>query len=612
MASKRMLPTVKEPPTTTFQTRWQPTSSALVPTNNETQLQQYAPPSNTPIVTLNNASTSAQKPPGHNFLDWVTFTETTLPPRPNLKKSRRSKIFAPLGKLKLGLPGEVEVEGLDGLVEVAHNIFRSDIHMDFLDSERELLLPAGGTELSRKEMERLEVELFSVAKYAADSDSNYLTAMAWAEDGDYGAITLYEVLDKGGNAVGIRPVAAMREVPKQILVDMRKHEKIKKVVFVDGDADEDVTIFKWKANPSQGPTYAKLGAGDEDEGEGRYGGRLADADGIHATIPQFVALLHANRAILEEVKSTHVIPLETEAGVVPHVKMHQPPRDNAHKGDNIHVAVLIPGDASWADEQIYWTDGNGLVEFRRKRYWGLIERERRRERGSRSRSRHGSHSGEGRQRSRSRSRSRSRHDERSRSRTKRFGLAGLAVLPIPKVKGIAAAVSKHAKDRLIQLDQDTFQDTLIYYGTTTAHINAICSADRGKPYPGRITFFGNDSGLLFFRIPLPVHETTHLFLFNNMILDSVFQMRLKGQVRSLGSSDYGMGTKKKQGDSGIRPNPPRNASNDFPPWSSKLQNPFRYFTWTRIGGSTTRSANLEAMSKLSSSSRWNVEQSSSW
>ncbi|KAK3348803.1 hypothetical protein B0T25DRAFT_229806 [Lasiosphaeria hispida] len=412
MASKRTLPIVKEPPRTTFQVQEPSSSSALVPINNETQLQQYtptAPASNTPIpaLTINNTSTSPPKPPAHKFLDWVTFTESKLPPRPNLKKSRRSKLFAPLGKLKLGLPGEVEVEGLDGLVEVAHNIFRSDIHMDFLSEERDLLLPAGGTELSQKEMERLEVELFSVAKYA--EDSNYLTAMAWAEDGEYGAITLYEVLERRGDAVGIRPVAAMREVPKQILVDMRKHDKIKKVVFVDGDGDEDVTVFKWKANPSRGPTYAKLGVGEE--GEGRHGGRLADADGIYATIPQFVALLHANRAILEGVQSSHIGPLETDAGVVPHVKMHQPPRDNAHKGDNIHVAVLIPNDAPWADEQIYWTDGDGLVEFRRKRYWDLIEREHRREHGSRSRSRHGSHSS-----GRSRSRSRSRHDERSRSR----------------------------------------------------------------------------------------------------------------------------------------------------------------------------------------------------
>jgi len=106
----------------------------------------------------------------------------------------------------------------------------------------------------------------------------------------------------------------------------------------------------------------------------------------------------------------------------------------------------------------------------------------------------------------------------------RLCLAGLSVLPIPDVENITD-IYKDAKELL---DGGYTQETLIYRNATTAHLDALAAhinttntealanyldalnsndsdhtaARRSyyniiSTYPGLITFFGNDSGLLF-------------------------------------------------------------------------------------------------------------------
>ncbi|KAK0609970.1 hypothetical protein B0T17DRAFT_500890, partial [Bombardia bombarda] len=359
--------------------------------------------------------------------------------RENPKRSRLSRIFSPLDKIKAELPGGVSVEGIGGIAESVHNLFHSVERLDFMQSERSMyLLPtpsdatASPAQLTRHELERLENELFDMTKYTGSCE--YLTALAWAEEGVSGSITLFQVdfdtttatsrRRERDVAVGIRPVAAMQGVPKPVLTAMRTHDKIKrKAVFVP--TDDDAQAFKWRANPSPGPTYVRLEEDYHARHRHRHRSRssshaapqLAAADGIRATIPQFVALLHANRAILEDVESSGVAPVETEEGdVVPGVSVTKAPRANSHEGDSVHVAVLMPNEAEWVDDEIVWTDRDGLVEFRRRRYWELIERG-----GERDRRRWGSRRGDGSRdgrhgsgsRDRSRDRSRSRHSGRS-------------------------------------------------------------------------------------------------------------------------------------------------------------------------------------------------------
>ena len=89
---------------------------------------------------------------------------------------------------------------------------------------------------------------------------------------------------------------------------------------------------------------------------------MANADGILATIPQFVALMHGNRSILEDDKSTRINTQRTAVGdVLSAVKLLKPPRSNPHEGDSVHVAVLILDRTSWIDEEIIWTVKDGLA-----------------------------------------------------------------------------------------------------------------------------------------------------------------------------------------------------------------------------------------------------------
>ncbi len=362
------------------------------------------------------------------FLDWATFDEATLPPRRNARRSRLDRILSPLKSVSAGLPGSVSVEGLGGVIESAHGVFHSVRRLDFMESERIIYLmredaAPPSSSLPRRELERYENELFDLSKY--DGACPYLTAMTWAEETLAGSITLFEVLfGDAGETVGIRPVAAMRDVPSPVLVKMRADERIKRKAVLTS-MDEDDRTLKWRANPGQGPRYVKIGQGQgltphlgspnrshrKQQGQG-----LADGNAVCATIPQFVALLHARRTLVEQVKSTRVFPATVEdSETQPTVSLLRSPVPNPHEGGGVHVAVLVPNDALWTKEEIIWTDEAGLPEFRQRQYWQLVERARSRRRNeSRSRSRRRDVGDDGHECSRQRSVSRARGRSGSR------------------------------------------------------------------------------------------------------------------------------------------------------------------------------------------------------
>ncbi len=369
-------------------------------------------------------------PPTPGFLDWASFDEATLPPRRNARRSRLDRILSPLKSVSAGLPGNVSVEGLGGVIESAHGVFHSVRRLDFMESERIIYLmredaAPSSSSLPRRELERYENELFDLSKY--DGACHYLTAMTWTEETLAGSITLFEILfGDEGETVGIRPVAAMRDVPSPVLAKMRADERIKRKAVLTS-MDEDDRTLKWRANPGQGPRYVRISQGKgpiphlgspnrsrrKQPGQG-----LAEGDGVCATIPQFVALLHARRTLVEGVKSTRITPATVEdSEIQPKVSLFQSPVSNPHEGGGVHVAILVPNDALWAKEEIIWTDEAGLPEFRQRQYWQLVERaqsRRRNESRSRSRRRDVDHDGSARSRQRSVSQARGRSGSRDR------------------------------------------------------------------------------------------------------------------------------------------------------------------------------------------------------
>ncbi|KAK4159860.1 hypothetical protein QBC43DRAFT_338772 [Cladorrhinum sp. PSN259] len=243
-------------------------------------------------------------------------------------------------------------------------------------------------------------------------------------------------------AISIRPVAAMELVPRQLLIQFRLESSIRKMVLSHTE-----NKFKWTSTAgSKYPSYATLADPEDDDEEedlapeqprtaqpsatrslysaldsdidAVLGPRSSssssfrrarqrtylspsdprikgekevevDADGVLATIPQFLALLHTQHSILEIIDSTPITTqkLKTKAGYeVRGVSLREWPKGKNHSGRDVSVVVLMPSESGegnnnnkWMNERIFWSDDrSGLQELRGRRYRGVIRREKRR------------------------------------------------------------------------------------------------------------------------------------------------------------------------------------------------------------------------------------------
>lgn len=403
------------------------------------------------------------------------------------------------------------VQGLGRLAKPLINKYHASGYLSELQGagERVLLRPSPSSEeeavprtptTTRRELERLECELFDVSKYLGNT--NHLTVLTWASDSHWGSITLFEVdtsqsdravdwTAKSGSrrrkdipqeGVRVRPVAGMEDVPKGILVNMRVDQDIRKTVLEHSDGK-----FRWRSQVAPGPSYARVlrasydSDGDDrgfngfdrgrddrsrspylakedgrgrrrerpepeteeemgsevesdrepgnrkgslaerrrrtrprsllrvedaltpgsnynyrnrtrsSQGRGRLSGGKAETDpetGIVATIPQFMALLHANRSILEVMSSqggTETVEVDADGEdrrrtrrretTMRCVTLAGQPDGRRYAGRDVHVVVLMPNASSWAEERIFWGDERGeLSELRQKVFWDVIER----------------------------------------------------------------------------------------------------------------------------------------------------------------------------------------------------------------------------------------------
>ncbi|KAH6857134.1 hypothetical protein B0I37DRAFT_369251 [Chaetomium sp. MPI-CAGE-AT-0009] len=319
----------------------------------------------------------------------------------------------------------------------------------------------GAGQVDQRELRRLESELFDTAKYVGGGQGRCLTVLTWSEDSAFGTITLFEVAverpasprstrstglaarrrqtpmalytgSEMGRVVSVKPVAAMEDVPRQVLVSMRVDQGVKKTVL---HHDRGTGRFQWKAHHTRRgqPSFARAwgmeefreihtatatGFNDDYHSSTRRSRRrdagrrersslraedardinsprretraefpvLQDTDGIVATVPQFLALLHANRSIIEKASSTPATSqlVETDDGErVRAVSLGGEPHGMRHRGRDVHVVVLVPDGAKWAGERIFWADENGgLGELRQRKYRYVID-------GGRARTRRG-------------------------------------------------------------------------------------------------------------------------------------------------------------------------------------------------------------------------------
>ncbi|KAK4677597.1 hypothetical protein QC764_0046490 [Podospora pseudoanserina] len=294
---------------------------------------------------------------GDGFMLWKEYAPVILTRRSSSLQSEREQVLDAVSSL--GLKGPVK--GLGKLSRpVLNKYYRTEQALaEFLiKQDRVLLRPLPSPETGQRELERLETELFDTSKYMGST--NYMTVLTWSDDNPWGTITLFQVetplmgsVSQGGYlesqrrkppnlhvhvrepfATKIKPVAAMEHIPQQILVNMRMDTAIRKLVLVH---EQNSQRFRWMAKGEMGhPSYATIYRPDmpvsiavqrslyehldADEAAilGHHSHRRPSclspqagyqdrqevtADGIVATIPQFLALLHSTQSIVEVASS---------------------------------------------------------------------------------------------------------------------------------------------------------------------------------------------------------------------------------------------------------------------------------------------------------------------
>ncbi|KAM7217015.1 hypothetical protein V8F06_007654 [Rhypophila decipiens] len=376
-----------------------------------------------------------------SFFSWDTYTPVILPKKrsPAMRASHEEVIDAFDGVEVSG-----PVSGLGRLAKPLINKYHtSGFVSEFQSSGERVLLLAGADNTTgapstptstRRELERLECEMFDISKYRGET--NHLTVLTWASDSHWGTITLFELdveespgdndnwatgnrrRGRGRTEQGVRihPLAAMEDVPKGILVNMRIDQDIRKTVLEYSTSEGR---YKWRSQVRPGPLYARIldrrgrrrpssllrvddirtrstgrsqyrTKSSSSRSRGRRAGGRAERDadtGIVATVPQLMALLHANRSIVEVVSAvdgTETVKTDVDGddarygkgGIMMRcIRMTEKPIGKRHAGRDVHVVVLMPNASPWADERIVWTDQDGeLEELRQKVFWDVIGR----------------------------------------------------------------------------------------------------------------------------------------------------------------------------------------------------------------------------------------------
>ncbi|KAK4129976.1 hypothetical protein BT67DRAFT_452790 [Trichocladium antarcticum] len=383
-----------------------------------------------PGSTSSTSSSNPSSPSDDNsFFAWASYQPYPITPRkPMSFPSKREDFMEALTNLEVRT-GQFPLQGVGKLGKPLLNKARSPQLLShfFSHAPRSLLVPqpiappaacneciarrgAGDPiQIAQRELETRESDLFDTAKYtnppttAGENETNYLTVLTWSDDNPLGTITLFAAdltpppappspapsalatrrSTKAGGAqrenhrafpatltyrarpriTGLRAVSAMEDVPRQVLVKMRADGGLRKLVL---QHDARRARFEWTAQ------HAGSRAGLP-----RYARSQAGADGVVATLPQFLALLHAGRSIVEAASATAatVDKIETDDGEsVRAVSLKDVPKGKRHTDRGVHVVVLVPEEANWVEERLFWTaELDGLAELRQKKYHDVVE-----------------------------------------------------------------------------------------------------------------------------------------------------------------------------------------------------------------------------------------------
>ncbi|KAI8722405.1 hypothetical protein NCS52_00384200 [Fusarium sp. LHS14.1] len=223
-------------------------------------------------------------------------------------------------------------------------------------------------DLSEKEKERLlslENELLGLDKYMG-GDSEYLTVVTYSDD-YVGTIALFQAkLSSDHKITTLDRIAMISDVPRKICDILQ--DEIKPNRYVVGRTKRKVKCFDSGEMPppqiikvsNQATPWSSSGGGWRQalrvpEQTTEY----SSGEGLIATIPQMIGLLHLQHQTLTRLASSQAFvfekPINASGGLLRRgILLKGRPEGLSHIGQNTRIAVLFPMDSAWAREQFFW------------------------------------------------------------------------------------------------------------------------------------------------------------------------------------------------------------------------------------------------------------------
>lgn len=306
------------------------------------------------------------------FTDWAPLEPRHLEAGPNfvqsLREKHQQKYDAANIEFQYGGVG-ISMPGMIGLVR--HWFAPQDIIDLYMASPRILHVHPSIPDASTCSLEK---ELFNTTKYIGNSA--FCTVITYGRS-QYGTIELYKITQNAhGLADNIAPVAAAKSVPKTILRSLKQQQrkiellqKPNKIRYFSAGKQLAPLLVRVETHSAQGHNAEWLGLGQSWRRALGVAGN-ASHEGLLATIPQMMALLHLSGSGLYAMASTPVQefggPLECHEPNVSTpscssgikvkrgVKITKGPQGEAHPLDRVKVAVMFPRECEWAHERLLW------------------------------------------------------------------------------------------------------------------------------------------------------------------------------------------------------------------------------------------------------------------
>ncbi|KAM0452298.1 hypothetical protein ACHAO4_005508 [Trichoderma viride] len=300
-----------------------------------------------------------------NLFDWSSLRTHQLVATEDIMQKKYLTTLALYETVKFNVSMKGNGIGLEGLVRLIRHWFHKDDFLAYFRSvEREILLPEGYPEEAENHNDRLkslDTNLFDLSKF--NGFDTRLTSVTYGSS-RYGTVTLFELTDAiKGVPTKIRPLAAMRQVPKIIMEKMGQgiNGSIKTTLTMPNHKIWDATEQKevGRLNPPvMKPRLSSCGSdisrsiGDDLRTALSMDYEDAPLSILTATIPQMVAILHHKTDIIQNIKSTSVHDKEMRAQ--PWVQMEAGPKTSGHENDNPRIIVLAPAKGRWVEKRFFW------------------------------------------------------------------------------------------------------------------------------------------------------------------------------------------------------------------------------------------------------------------